>query len=115
MSTLVGIQMGAISLADEGVPEVLDTVKRDAGVNAVFVATQAFDRGVQGRQVDWRPWPVLTTSPWGWLMLAKEAGSTARSIGVSGGSGEQVGKIAIEQRIAVAKQEPIIEPVASVP
>jgi hypothetical protein len=56
MSALVGIQMGAISLADEGVPEVLDIVQRDAGVNAVFVSTQAFDRGVQGRQVDWRPW-----------------------------------------------------------
>ncbi|HEX4443965.1 MAG TPA: hypothetical protein VHZ81_10375 [Galbitalea sp.] len=57
MSALVGIQMGAISLADEGVPEVLDIVQNDAGVNAIFVSTQAFDRGVQGRQVDWRPWP----------------------------------------------------------
>jgi len=57
MSALVGIQMGAISPFDEGVPEVLDIVQSDAGVNAVFIATQSFDRGVQGRQVDWRPWP----------------------------------------------------------
>jgi hypothetical protein len=57
MSALVGIQMGAISLHDEGVGEVLDIVKNDAGVNAIFLATQAFDRGVQGRQVAWRPWP----------------------------------------------------------
>ena len=56
-SALVGIQLGAISLVDEGVPEVLDILQRDAAVNAVFVATQSFDRGVQGRQVDWRPWP----------------------------------------------------------
>lgn len=56
MSELVGIQIGAISFADEGVPEVLDILQRDAAVNTLFVSTQAFDRGVQGRQVDWRPW-----------------------------------------------------------
>ena len=37
-------------------PEVLDILQKDADVNALFVSTQAFDRGVQGRQVDWRPW-----------------------------------------------------------
>ena len=54
---LVGIQVGAISLVDEGVPEVLDLLQEKAAVNAVFVATQSFDRGVQGRQVAGQPWP----------------------------------------------------------
>nr|BFE60162.1 hypothetical protein GCM10020063_046880 [Dactylosporangium thailandense] len=54
---LVGIQVGAISFADEGVETVLDTVVEKAAVNAVFVATQAFDRGLAGRQTWYRPWP----------------------------------------------------------
>jgi hypothetical protein len=54
---LVGIQVGAISFVDEGVDEVLDILQSTAGVNAVFVATQSFDRGVQGRQVPGQPWP----------------------------------------------------------
>lgn len=53
----VGIQIGAISFADEGVPEVLDRLEELASVNALFVATQSFDRGVQGRQITGRPWP----------------------------------------------------------
>lgn len=54
---LVGIQIGAVSFVDEGVDGVLDLVRDKAGVNAVFVATQSFDRGVQGRQVAGQPWP----------------------------------------------------------
>lgn len=54
---VVGIQIGAISFVDEGVDEVLDLVADKAGVNALFLATQSFDRGVQGRQVPGRPWP----------------------------------------------------------
>ncbi len=54
---LVGLQVGAISFVDEGVSEVLDTVQQRAGVNALFIATQAFDRGLAGRQVTWRPAP----------------------------------------------------------
>ena len=57
MEPLVGIQVGAISFVDEGVPAVLDQLQQLAAVNAVFVATQSFDRGVQGRQVPGRPWP----------------------------------------------------------
>lgn len=57
MSALVGIQLGAISLVDEGVGAVLDTIQAQAGANSVFLSTQAFDRGLQGRQVQWRPWP----------------------------------------------------------
>ncbi|HEV7187250.1 MAG TPA: hypothetical protein VGN28_05090 [Blastococcus sp.] len=54
---LVGIQVGAVSFVDEGVTEVIDTVSERAGVNALFVATQAFDRGVAGRQVTWKTAP----------------------------------------------------------
>ena len=57
MEPLVGIQIGAISFIDEGVTEVLDRLQELASVNAVFVATQSFDRGVQGRQIQGRPWP----------------------------------------------------------
>jgi hypothetical protein len=35
----------------------LDFVQARAGVNAIFVATQSFDRGVQGRQIAGRPFP----------------------------------------------------------
>ena len=54
---MIGIQVGAVSFVDEGVEEVLDIVAEKAGVNALFLATQSFDRGVQGRQVPGRPWP----------------------------------------------------------
>ncbi|MFF0823886.1 hypothetical protein ACFYUR_26240 [Micromonospora haikouensis] len=57
MGSLVGIQIGAISFVDEGVDQVLDIVGEAAAVDAVFVATQSFDRGLQGRQVVSRPWP----------------------------------------------------------
>jgi hypothetical protein len=53
----VGIQIGAISFVDEGTGPVLDFLKEKAEVDAVFVATQAFDRGVAGRQVPGRPHP----------------------------------------------------------
>ncbi len=57
MQPLVGIQIGAISFADEGVTEVLGQLQDLASVNALFVATQSFDRGLQGRQIQGRPWP----------------------------------------------------------
>ncbi|WP_329005747.1 hypothetical protein OHA18_20405 [Kribbella sp. NBC_00709] len=56
MEPLIGLQIGAISFADEGV-EVIDLLAEKAGVTALFVATQAFDRGVQGRQIKGRPHP----------------------------------------------------------
>lgn len=54
---LVGIQIGAVSFVDEGVDAVLDLVAEKASVNALFLATQSFDRGVQGRQIAGRSWP----------------------------------------------------------
>ena len=57
MEPLVGIQIGAISFVDEGVREVLGKLQDLASVNTLFVATQSFDRGLQGRQIQGRPWP----------------------------------------------------------
>ena len=48
--------MPVISLVDEGFSETVDRLN-GLGINAIFVATQAFDRGVQGRHASFRPWP----------------------------------------------------------
>jgi hypothetical protein len=53
----VGVQIGAVSFVDEGVEQVLDTLAEQMGADTLFISTQAFDRGVQGRQVPWRPYP----------------------------------------------------------
>jgi hypothetical protein len=50
------MQVPVVSFVDEGFPETIDRLN-EIGVNAVFVGTQAFDRGVQGRRADFRPWP----------------------------------------------------------
>ena len=56
MNSLIGIQVPVVSLVDEGFEETVDRLN-DLGINAIFIGTQAFDRGVQGRQVEYRPWP----------------------------------------------------------
>jgi hypothetical protein len=50
------MQVPVISFVDEGFEETVDRLN-GLGINALFVGTQAFDRGVQGRQVHYRPWP----------------------------------------------------------
>lgn len=57
MGVLAGIQIGAISFVDEGVDKVLDLLADKAGVNALFLGSYAFDRGVAGRQVTRKPHP----------------------------------------------------------
>jgi len=54
---VVAIQVGAISFADEGVEQVLDIFQERARVNALFLATQTFDRGTGGRQLRGHPLP----------------------------------------------------------
>jgi len=54
---LVAIQVGAVSFADEGVPQVLDTFREKGGVNALFLATPTWTRGTGGRQVPGVPLP----------------------------------------------------------
>src|SRR5436189_2951267 len=53
----IGIQVGAVSFVDEGVEPVLDRFQRDAGINALFVASFTYGRGIAGRQVPGQPLP----------------------------------------------------------
>jgi len=46
---LVGIQVGAASFIDEGVPAVLDIVQQHAAVNTLFLATTTWNRVTGGR------------------------------------------------------------------
>ncbi|HEY7116794.1 MAG TPA: twin-arginine translocation signal domain-containing protein [Tepidisphaeraceae bacterium] len=48
---LVGIQVGAVSFADEGVDQVLDIIQERGQANAIFLATFTYGRGIAGRQV----------------------------------------------------------------
>lgn len=56
-SPTIGIQVGAVSFVDEGVESVLDRFERDAKVNALFIATFSYGRGIAGRQVPGQPLP----------------------------------------------------------
>src|SRR5438874_6036349 len=53
----IGIQVGAVSFLDEGVDPILDRFQRDANVNALFIATFTYGRGIAGRQVPGQPLP----------------------------------------------------------
>lgn len=57
VSKTIGIQVGAVSFADEGVDRVLDEFQRDASINTLFVATFTYGRGIAGRQVPGQPLP----------------------------------------------------------
>lgn len=52
----IGIQVGAVSFVDEGVDNVLDLFHH-ANVNALFIATFSYGRGIAGRQVPGQPLP----------------------------------------------------------
>jgi hypothetical protein len=53
----IGIQIGAVSFADEGVEKVLDTLQEKASVNTLFIAAFTYGRGIAGRQVPGQPLP----------------------------------------------------------
>src|SRR5437588_1806905 len=53
----IGIQVGAVSFLDEGVDPVLDRFQRDANVNALFIATFTYGRGIAARQIPGQPLP----------------------------------------------------------
>ncbi|HEY1338959.1 MAG TPA: hypothetical protein VGF59_15695 [Bryobacteraceae bacterium] len=57
VSKMIGIQVGAVSFADEGVEKVLDEFQHDASINTLFVATFTYGRGIAGRQVPGQPLP----------------------------------------------------------
>src|SRR5437764_12522924 len=54
---LVGIQAGAISFVDEGTDQALDVMQEKGAVNAIFLATFTYGRGIAGRQVPNHPLP----------------------------------------------------------
>ena len=54
---IIGIQLGAVSFVDEGVEKVLDYLKEKVGVNAIFISTFCYDRGLNGRQFPGQPFP----------------------------------------------------------
>lgn len=51
----VGIQLGLISVIDEGVNPVLDFLQEKAHVNALLPSTLSWSRGNAGRATDWYP------------------------------------------------------------
>jgi hypothetical protein len=54
---MIGIQVGAVSFVDEGVPKVLDIFQQSAYINTLFVATFTYGRGIAGRQIPGQPLP----------------------------------------------------------
>jgi len=56
-SKLIGIQVGSISFLDEGVEQVLDILQEKGRVNAIFLATFTYGRGIAGRQIPGQPLP----------------------------------------------------------
>src|SRR5213594_3109434 len=56
-STMIGIQVGAVSFVDEGTAKVLDNLQELGAVNTLFLATFTYGRGIAGRQVPGQPLP----------------------------------------------------------
>ena len=45
----IGIQIGVESFMDEGVEQVLDILQEKGAVNALYISTFTYDRGIGGR------------------------------------------------------------------
>ena len=56
-STMIGIQVGAVSFVDEGTHKVLDLLQERACVNTLFLAVFTYGRGIAGRQIPGQPLP----------------------------------------------------------
>src|SRR5213594_2904067 len=54
---MIGIQVGAVSFFDEGVPQVLDIFQERGGINTIFLTTFTYGRGLAGRQIPGQPFP----------------------------------------------------------
>jgi len=54
---IIGIQIGSVSFLDEGVEKVLDNLQEKACVNALFIASFTYGRGIAGRQIKGFPFP----------------------------------------------------------
>jgi len=58
---MIGIQVGAVSFLDEGVESVLDIFQDKGHINTLFVATFTYGRGIAGRQVPGRRFPITAS------------------------------------------------------
>jgi hypothetical protein len=54
---LIGLQVGTVSFVDEGTDKVLDIIQERGAVNAIFLATFTYGRGIAGRQIPNQPLP----------------------------------------------------------
>jgi len=54
---MIGIQVGAVSFVDEGIEPVLDLFQEKGAINAIFLTTFTYGRGLSGRQVPGQPFP----------------------------------------------------------
>ncbi len=54
---MFGIQIGAVSFADEGTDRVLEILQTQGGVNTIFLAAFTFGRGLAGRQIPGQTFP----------------------------------------------------------
>src|SRR5438046_2183275 len=54
---IIGLQVGAVSFFDEGVPQVLDILQERGAVNTIFLTTFTYGRGLAGRQIPGQPFP----------------------------------------------------------
>ena len=56
-SRTIGIQVGAVSFADEGTGRVLDILQEQGAINTLFLTTFTYGRGLAGRQIPGYPFP----------------------------------------------------------
>src|SRR5438445_1398388 len=54
---IIGMQIGAVSFADEGIEPVLDILQERGAVNTIFLTTFTYGRGLGGRQVPGQAFP----------------------------------------------------------
>lgn len=53
----IGLQIGAVSFVDEGIPGVLDLLQERAAVTTLYLTTFTYGRGLAGRQIPGQPLP----------------------------------------------------------
>jgi hypothetical protein len=53
----IGIQIGAVSFADEGTEKVLDLLQDRGAIDTIYLATFTYGRGLAGRQIPGHPFP----------------------------------------------------------
>ena len=53
----IGIQIGAVSLVDEGTETVLDVLHERGAVDTIYLTTFTYGRGLAGRQIPGHPFP----------------------------------------------------------